>query len=93
MTYTHEIYEDNAGSLHLAILNDNGTCIYYLADNDRALVLDTLADLKAGSDPITDCWEGGELDPAASYEEITNLVAERNGGAWELETLYDNDER
>lgn len=83
MKYTYELYNDNGGFLHLAILDNSGNCIYYLVDNDRDLVLATLADFKAGSDPIADCWEGGEPDPAASYEEITNTVAERNGGAWE----------
>lgn len=85
MKYTYELYEDNAGGLHLAVLDDAGNCIYYLADNDRELVMDTLADLKAGGDPIADGWEGGEEDPAACYAEINEAVALRNGSAWELD--------
>lgn len=84
MKYTYEIYEDNAGFLHLAILNDNGECVYYLTDPDRALVLETLADFKAGGDPIADGWEGGEAEPTECYREITNFCALRNGSAWNI---------
>lgn len=85
MTYNYKLYEDNAGGLHLAVLDNVGRCIYYLADLDRGLVLDTLADLKRGGDPIADCWEGGEEDPQLCYEEITNTVDDHNGGAWEVD--------
>lgn len=84
MKYTHELYKDNAGALHLAILNDSGDCVYYLTDLDHALVLEALADFKAGGDPIADGWEGGEADPAACYQEITDFVDRRNGSAWDI---------
>nr|DAJ88089.1 MAG TPA: hypothetical protein [Caudoviricetes sp.] len=81
MKYNYSIYEDNAGRLHLAVMDENGSFIYYLCDADRALVVGTLDALKAGGDPIADGWEGGEPDPTACYEEITNIVDARNGGA------------
>lgn len=85
MKYNYSIYEDNAGRLHLAVMDKSGSCIYYLCDADRALVVETLGALKAGGDPIADGWEGGEADPAACYEEIINIVDARNGGAWEID--------
>lgn len=85
MKYNYKLYEDNAGGLHLAVLDNGGRCIYYLADLDRGLVLDTLADLKHGGDPIADCWEGSEEDPQHCYAEITNTVDARNGGAYEVD--------
>lgn len=85
MKYTYKLYEDNSGALHLAILDEAKTCIYYLADNDRQLVLDTLAELKTGGDPIADGWEGGEEDPVACYNQINEYVAARNGSARELD--------
>lgn len=83
--YNYNLFEDNAGGLHLAVLNDSDACVYYLADNNRELVLDTLAELKAGGDPIADAWEGGEADPAACYAEIVSWVERRNGSARELD--------
>lgn len=85
MKYTYRMFEDNAGGLHLAILNEDGECVYYLSDFDRDLVLDTLAALKDGGDPIADSWEGGEEDPAARLREIVDLVDAGNGGAEELD--------
>ena len=85
MKYTYRMFEDNAGGLHLAILNKDGECVYYLSDFDRGLVLDTLAALKDGGAPIADGWEGGEPNPAACYEEINNIVDARNGGATMLD--------
>lgn len=84
MTYTYSLFKDNAGGLHLALLDESGTCIYYLADNDQQLILDTLDELKAGGDPISDGWEGGEPDPEACYNEIRNFCDLRNGSAWEI---------
>lgn len=85
MKYNYSIYEDNAGRLHLAVMDANGSCIYYLCDADRALVVGALDALKAGGDPIADDWEGGEPDPATCYEEISNIVDARNGGATMLD--------
>ena len=85
MKYTYRMFEDNAGGLHLAILNEDGECVYYLSDFDRDFVLDTLAALKDGGDPIADSWEGGEEDPAARLREIVDLVDAGNGGAEELD--------
>lgn len=39
MKYTYKCFEDNAGCLHLAVLDDFGACVYYLADQDRALIV------------------------------------------------------
>lgn len=83
MKYTYELYEDNSGALHLAVIDGNN-CIYYLADHDRDLVLSTLSDLKAGSDPIEDFWEGGEENPNECLKEIRSFVALRNGSAKEI---------
>lgn len=85
MKKTYELYEDNAGGLNLAILDETGDCVYYLCDKDHALVLSTLADFKAGGDPIEDGWEGGEENPQECYESIRSFVEARNGGAWEVE--------
>lgn len=84
MTHNYELYKDNAGGLHLAVLDSEGTCVYYLTDLHEEIVLDALAALKAGGDPIADSWEGGEAYPAACYREINATVDEHNGGAWEL---------
>lgn len=88
MNYTHQLFEDNAGGLHLAVFDASGTCVYYLADNDRAFVLDTLADLKAGGNPIADGWEG-DPDPAARCAEIVEWVSLRNGSAREADDIAD----
>lgn len=85
MTYACKLFEDNAGNLHLAVLDASGSCVYYLADNDRELVLSTLAELKAGGDPIADGWEGSEDDPAACYAEINEIVDRHDGGAHEID--------
>lgn len=84
MKYTYKLFEDNAGFRHLAVM-DGDSCIYYLCDGVTPLVMDTLADLKAGGDPIADCWEGGEEDPELCLAQITALVDARNGGAWEVD--------
>ena len=44
MKYTYKCFEDNAGCLHLAVLDDSGACVYYLADQDRALIRDGRAE-------------------------------------------------
>lgn len=93
MTYAHKLFEDNAGNLHLAALDASGTCVYYLADSDRELVLNTLTDLTAGGDPIADGWEGGEDDPAACYAAIVETVDCRNGGARELDVARIREDR
>ena len=85
MKYTYKCFEDNAGCLHLAVLDDSGACVYYLADQDRALIRETLDALRAGGDPIADGWEVGEPDPAACYAWIVDAVNRRNGGAEEIE--------
>lgn len=85
MKYTYRMFEDNAGFLHLAVLDENDVCIYYLFDADRALVMDTMAALENGGDPIADSWEGGEEDPVACFDEILARVDARNGGASEID--------
>ena len=85
MKYNYKCFEDNAGRLHLAILDESGSCVYYLSDDDRALIVETLDALKAGGDPIADGWEGGEPNPAACYAEIVGFVEARNGGAVEID--------
>lgn len=85
MNYTHKLFEDNAGGLHLAVFDADGTCIYYLCDHDHQFVLRTLADLNAGGDPVADGWEGGEADPSACYAEIAGFVELRNGSAFEVD--------
>lgn len=66
----YKLYEDNGGFLHLAVLDSYGNCFYYLCDNDKAFIMDTLQALKAGGDPIADGWEGGELNPQVRYNEL-----------------------
>lgn len=85
MKYTYRIFEDNAGRLHLAVMDEDNVCVYYLCDADRDLVMGTLADLKAGGDPIADGWEGSEEDPEACLDEVLAWVDARNGGAFELD--------
>lgn len=85
MKYTYRMFEDNAGFLHLAVLDEDDACIYYLSDADRELVLGALADLKAGGDPIADGWEGGEEDPEACLARILAWVDARNGSAYEID--------
>lgn len=68
MTTRYRMYEDNAGGLHLAVLDQHGRCIYYVADLDRQLILETRDAARDGGDPIADDWEGGELDPQECYD-------------------------
>ena len=49
-------------------------CVYYLADQDRAMIRETL-----------DALRGGEPNPAACYAEIVGFVEARNGGAVEID--------
>ena len=85
MKYTYRMFEDNAGRLHLAVMDENDTCIYYLCDADRELVMSTLAVLRDGGDPIADGWEGGEENPESCLDEILTWVSARNGGANEID--------
>lgn len=85
MKYNYNLFEDNAGGLHLAIL-DGETCVYYLCDNNPDFVMSTLSELKRGGDPVADEWEGGEENPQECYKSIVSIVEERNGGAWEIES-------
>lgn len=84
MKYNYKLFEDNAGGLHLAVM-DGETCVYYLCDNDHNLVMSTLDELKRGGDPIADYWEGGEPNPQECHRSIVSIVEQRNGGAWELD--------
>lgn len=84
MKYNYRLFEDNAGGLHLAVL-DGETCVYYLCDNDHNLVMSTLEELKDGGDPVADAWEGGEPNPEECYRSILYFVDDRMGGAWEVE--------
>ena len=85
MKYTFKLFEDNAGFHHLAIMDDQGECVYYLADQDEQIVKGTLGDLLAGGDPIAEAWEGGENDPQSCLASIEETVSARNGGAWEID--------
>lgn len=84
MKYDYNLFEDNAGGLHLAVM-DGESCVYYLTSLNREFVLDTLEELKNGSDPVNDCWEGGEENPNAAYNTIIRWVEARNGSAWKLD--------
>ena len=84
MKYNYQLFEDNAGGLHLAVL-DGETCVYYFCSNHRDLVMSTLEELKRGGDPVADAWEGGEDNPTECYRSIVAIVEQRNGGAWEEE--------
>lgn len=77
----YNLYTDNAGGYHLAALNESGKCVYYLCDNDQQFVLNAWREIKAGGNPIDDCWEGGEENPQKCLEDIESFVAARNGGA------------
>lgn len=72
--YTYKLYEDNGGFLHLAVLDIDGNCVYYLHDDDAAFVYDTRDALKAGGDPIADGWEGGEPNPQERYNELRKFA-------------------
>lgn len=83
--YIYRLFEDNSGNLHLAILNDALVCVWYLTDQQRDLVIEALAELRAGGDPIADGWDGGEKDPDAKYAEICDLEADRDTGVREID--------
>lgn len=83
--YRYKLYEDNGGFFHLAVLNSDRRCVYYLHDNDAAFVFDTRDALKAGGDPIADGWDGGDADPQGMLDEIITLCDARNGSAWIIE--------
>lgn len=77
-----EIYEDNGGFIHIAELK-NGECVYYLVGQKDSAILSALNAALAGEIPTAEGWEGSEEDPQSCYEEITSLVNQNNGGAWE----------
>ena len=69
-----QVIEDNAGGLHLAVLED-GRCIYYghgYERNEDGLRADVQA-LREGQHPIRDGWETQEdvADPQAAYDAMT----------------------
>lgn len=85
---TWQVIEDNAGGLHLAVLED-GRCIYYghgYEHNEDGLRADLDA-LRRGDDPRTDGWEypDGIVDPQAAYDDLTShehgwqIVADHDG--------------
>lgn len=85
---TWQVIEDNAGGLHLAVLED-GRCIYYghgYEHNEDGLRADVQA-LREGQHPIRDGWEMPEDvdDPQAAYDDITRheygwqIVADHDG--------------
>lgn len=81
----HRIFRDNAGRLHLAVLDQSDACVYYLVDADDNLIRSTLNDLLSGGDPIADGWEGGEDDPQECYKTVIGWLEARNGSAEELD--------
>lgn len=85
MAYTYRTYEDNAGSLHLAILDDDDRCVYYLVSADRKLISDTIDALEDGGDPIEDGWDGSEEAPEIRLSEIEHLVDLCNGSACQID--------
>lgn len=85
MAYTYRTYEDNAGSLHLAILDDDDRCVYYLVSADRKLINDTIDALEDGGDPIEDGWDGSEEAPEACLSEIEYRVDLCNGSAYQID--------
>lgn len=74
-----EIYEDNAGGCHLAVISlRTKKCIWYLREPGYTdLMGQRIMALIAGADPIEDCWDGGEPNPQECYEGITT-DAEQN---------------
>nr|DAE15059.1 MAG TPA: Sen15 protein [Siphoviridae sp. cty3u30] len=86
MAYTYRTYEDNAGSLHLAILDDDDRCVYYLVSADRKLINDTIDALEDGGDPIEDGWDGSEeAPPEVCLSEIEYRVDLCNGSAYQID--------
>lgn len=79
------LFEDNAGGLHLAVLDEVGTCVWYLCSNHKEIISAAIDELRDGANPISEGWEGGEADPQDCYESILCFAEARNGGAWEFE--------
>lgn len=77
---TAEVFEDNAGGLHIAVLEDD-VCKWYFCDNDDEFAHDVWKLIIAGGNPIAEGWEGGEPDPGERYTEIMKMVEAHNGGA------------
>ena len=77
-TTTTEVYEDNAGTLHLFHLTQDGTIDYASTyyGNPEDCATDFTAIAVAGADPIADGWESIDLNDAKSdYDMLTPLVA------------------
>ena len=77
-TTTTEVYEDNAGTLHLFHLTQDGTidyaCTYY--GNPEECAAEFAAIAFAGADPVDDRWEPNDIDDAQTdYETLGHLVA------------------
>ena len=71
---TYEVYEDNAGSLHMFVLDEDGTVIWGhsgYADNPGSLQDDILALEDAAADDVRD-WDGRMDDLESSYQEMTS---------------------
>ena len=83
-----EVYQDNAGRAHLAVLDkSSGECVYYRVDAEQSLICDAIVSLSKGGNPVSEQWDGGEDDPAAAYQWICDTVESHNGGAWESDPL------
>lgn len=80
---TYRLFNDNGGFYHLAILDENNVCVYYLVDQNETLVLHTLMDFLAGGDPVVEEWEGGEPNPEKCLEETDEVMSLRKGGITE----------
>lgn len=73
-----EVSEDNAGTLHLFHLTQDGTIDYASTyyGNPEDCAADFAAIACAGADPVADGWESVDLDEAEEdYETLANLVA------------------
>lgn len=68
--YRYKLYEDNGGFLHLAVLDNDGNCVYYLHDNNRGLVMEAACAVNEGFNPIADGWAGGEPNPQECYNNL-----------------------
>ncbi len=76
-TLSYQVIEDNGGSLHLAVFDDD-ECTYYASGLEHLPVADVqemIQALQDGTDPVQDGWESDLPDgytPQQLYDELTS---------------------
>ena len=82
------VVEDNGGGLHLYVLDSDDRCVWAYQNiegvrgaGDGPLLLELIAQLAHGADPVRDRWENGAADPQAAWGVLDTSYREMD---WEV---------